>query len=158
MNGLSRIFIIFLLIFFNCHVLLAKEKETLPPEFYGTVERIIDGDTLEVKINIWPGIAGNFSIRVRGVQAPEIKRPDCDEEYKWGMKAKSKVEQLYSVGSKVRIQKVKVGLYGRYVADVSRWRSDRWLYLKDELIERKLAHEWFPGQSAISWCLLAKTR
>lgn len=158
MNGFKNTFIISLLIFCNSDTLLAKENETLPPDFYGTVERIIDGDTLEVKINIWPGIAGNFTIRVRGVQAPEIKRPDCDEEYKWGMIAKSKVEKLYSVGSKVRIQKVKFGLYGRYVADVSRWRSDRWLYLKDELIEKKLAHEWFPGQSEISWCLLEKTR
>lgn len=158
MKSLKSIFIASLMIFSHCHTSIAREKQRLPTEFYGTVKRIIDGDTLEVKINIWPGISGNFSIRVRGIDAPEIKRHDCDEEYEWGMEAKEKVEQLYPKGSQVRLQKVKVGLYGRYVADVSRWRSDRWLYLKDELIERKLAHEWFSGQSAIPWCLLAKTR
>lgn len=158
MNSFKNIFIISLLIFCNSHTLVAKEKETLPPLFYGSVERIIDGDTLEVNIDIWPGISGDFSIRVRGVQAPEIKRYDCDEEYKWGMEAKSKIEKLYTIGSQVRLENVKVGPFGRYIADVSRWRSDRWFYLKDELIQRKLAHEWFPGKPPVPWCLLAKTR
>jgi len=39
-----------------------------------------------------------------------------------------------------------------------RWRSDRWLYLADELVERGLAVAWTPDMEDVPWCLLAQSR
>jgi len=44
------------------------------------------------------------------------------------------------------------------VADVRRWRSDRWLSFAAEMLERRMAAAWAPRQAAVPWCLLAQTR
>jgi len=127
--------------------------------YYGTVVRVIDGDTLVVRVDLWPGLIAEYSVRVRGIDAPEIRRVGCEEERVWGFEAKAQVERLYEEGSVVRLENVSSDpFFGRVVADVRRWRSDRWLYLKDELIGRDLAVEWTPNMTDVPWCLLAETR
>lgn len=131
---------------------------TAYPLYYGTIVRIIDGDTLVVKLDLWPSITGKFSVRVRGIDAPDIRKVDCENERIWGEEAKNKVIELYDPGSKVRLENVVLDSFGRVLADISRYRSDRWLYLKEELINRKLAVEWHPNMKDVPWCLLAETR
>jgi endonuclease YncB( thermonuclease family) len=145
-------------------VLMALETSAEPefqeyPEYAGEVVRIIDGDTLEVAVSIWPGIVATQSIGVRGIQAPEVRRSGCDEEKSWGNEASAQAERLYDLGSTVRLQNVTLGSFaGRVVADVFRWRSDRWLSFADEMIERNMAVEWYPDMPEVPWCLLSKTR
>ena len=132
-------------------------------EYSATVLRIIDGDTLEVAVDLWPGLTGNYSVRVRGIDAPEIRRGSCpekeDEMLDWGEEAKAQVEKLYPVESRIRLEKVELGDFaGRVIADVRRWRSDRWLFLKDDLLDRGLAVEWTPEMDKVPWCLLLETR
>lgn len=123
--------------------------------YFGEVSRVIDGDTLEVKIDLWPGLTAEFAIRQRGIDAPEIRRPSCDEEEEHGLKAKSTLERLYSPGTRVRLDNVEPGSFsGRYIANIRRWRSDRWMYLDKELIERELAVEWDPSMTEVPWCLM----
>ena len=128
------------------------------PVYFGTVERVIDGDTLVIAVELWPGLTGTYPVRVRGVDAPEITHSDCPGVQEWGIEAKQKVEKLYASGSRLRLEHVEIDSFGRPLADISRWRSDRWLYLKDELIDDNLAVEWTPDKDAVPWCLLASTR
>ena len=115
--------------------------------------RVVDADTLELKIALWPGLDGSYSVRVRGIVAPEIYRPCCDLEKVMGIKAKRQVERLYDAGSTVRVENVVLSSFaGRVVADISRWRSDRWLFLSEELMERDIAYAWSHGQAQINWC------
>ncbi|MGQ0565642.1 MAG: thermonuclease family protein [Gemmobacter sp.] len=127
--------------------------------YHAEVLRVIDGDTLDVRVDLWPGLAATYAVRVRGVDSPEVHGAKCAEERAWGEEAKALVEKLYAVGSLVRIENVERDpFFGRVVADVRRWRSDRWLYLADELVDRGLAEAWTPEMEDIDWCLLAKMR
>ena len=109
------------------------------PVYWAKVVRVIDGDSLVAQVDLWPGLTGQYHIRVRDIQAPEIRGyPDCPEVKIWGIEAKQTVETLYDVGSRIRIENVDLDSFGRVLADVSRWRSDRWLYLKAELLGSRL--------------------
>ncbi len=126
--------------------------------FRGTVVRVIDADTISVSINLWPGSIQLADIRVKNIDAPET-RTRCEAEKALGLAAKVWVEGMYPVGEFVRIDNVESDpFFGRVVADIRRWRSDRWLYLANELVERDFAEPWQPGQAEIDWCKIAEDR
>ena len=125
--------------------------------YQAEVQQVIDGDTIVARVAVWPGLMAEYSVRVRGIDAPEIRRPDCEAELEWGLRAKEQIERLYPVGSSIRLRDVQFDVWsGRVVADVQRFRSDRWLSLSSELLQRGLAVEWEPSQAAVPWCLLAQ--
>jgi len=81
------------------------------------VLRVIDGDTFVAKAHIWPGHSVVTSIRVRGVDAPEL-RGRCAAERGAARKAKAAFAGLLSAGS-VFIRNIDGDKYfGRVVADV----------------------------------------
>ena len=43
------------------------------------VLRVIDGDTFEARVNLWPGLDITTRVRLRGIDAPEMKAR-CGEE------------------------------------------------------------------------------
>lgn len=125
--------------------------------YQAEILQVIDGDTVVARVAIWPGLIAEYSVRVRGVDAPEISRPNCEAELEWGLRAKDQVERFYPVGKAIRLRNVQFDVWsGRVLADVERFRSDRYLSLKDELLQRQLAVEWVPSQGAVPWCLLAQ--
>lgn len=119
------------------------------------VVRIIDGDTLEARVALWPGLIAVYSIRVRGIDAPEIRGARCEDEREWGLRAKAQVERLYPPGRPIRLRDVQYDVWsGRVLADVQRFRTDRWLSLSNELLQRGLAVEWDSSRDEVPWCLL----
>jgi endonuclease YncB( thermonuclease family) len=125
--------------------------------FRATVVRVIDADTIEVNVELWPDLLQTATIRVRGIDAPEA-RSTCESEKALGLEAKEWVEKMYPVGEVIRVEDVEHDSLSRYVADVKRWRSDRWLPLANELLERDFAEIWYPGQQDVPWCLIAQER
>ena len=61
--------------------------------YYAEVVKIIDGDTLEVRVDLWPGLVTEYSVRVRGVDSPELRGANCPEEKIWAEQAKAQVEK-----------------------------------------------------------------
>ena len=137
---------------------LAQEIPSPYSEYYGKVVRIIDGDTLEVRIDLWPGLEVVYAVRVRGIDAPELRGAECPQEKLWADEAKAQAEKLYGIGTTVRIENVELDSFGRALADVRRWRSDRWMYFAEEMTERDMAKPWQPGMDDIDWCALAATQ
>ncbi|MDD4902851.1 MAG: DUF1016 N-terminal domain-containing protein [Patescibacteria group bacterium] len=94
---------------------LAGLKITDKPSYtYGaTIDRVIDGDTLLVLIEVGFGIIVRDRLRLRGVDAPELGTPEGD-------RAKKFVEKFLPAGSTVVIKthKCQTDVYGRFVADV----------------------------------------
>ena len=127
-------------------------------EYYGTVERVVDGDTLRVRIDLWPGLQGIYAVRVRGIDAPELHGAACPQEKLWAEEAKMWVGRFYGPGTTVRLQDIELDSFGRTLADVRRWRSDRWLYFADEMVGRGMAEAWMPDMPDIDWCALAVAR
>jgi endonuclease YncB( thermonuclease family) len=140
----------------------AQDIPSLYSEYYGVVERVIDGDTLVVRLDLWPGLEAIYSVRARGIDAPELRGAQCPEEKLWAEQARSQVERLYGSGTIVRIENVELDSFGRAVADIRRWRSDRWLYFAEEfaeeMVERNMAEAWLEDWPDIDWCALATER
>jgi endonuclease YncB( thermonuclease family) len=58
----------------------AQAAEPLPGPVPAEVVRVIDGDTVEVRARIWPGQFVETRVRLRGVDTPETRRPQCEAE------------------------------------------------------------------------------
>lgn len=133
---------------------VAQEIPAPYSEYYGTVERVIDGDTLVVRLDLWPGLEAIYAVRARGIDAPELRGAACPEEKQRAEEARQQAEKLYGPGTTVRIEKVEMDSFGRAVADIRRFRSDRWLYFTDEMVDKGLAEPWQDGWPDIDWCAL----
>ena len=92
--------------------------ETIAGPVLATVERVIDGDTLLVHAAVWPGTIVRVAVRVRGIDAPEI-RSKCPSERAAAERSREALVSL--IGERpVEITAISGGKYfGRVVADVA---------------------------------------
>ena len=51
----------------------ADARERLAGPVVGTVQRVIDGDTLVVEVPVWLGLAVTTSVRLKGIDTPELR-------------------------------------------------------------------------------------
>lgn len=90
--------------------------------YYAEVVRVIDGDTIVLKIDLGFDTHRQEHIRVLHYDAPEVKlyKGVTQEEKELGLKAKARAEELLPVGKKVYVEtfKDKTGKYGRYLANI----------------------------------------
>lgn len=86
--------------------------------YEATVRRWVDGDTVDVDIDLGFGIIfHNQRIRLYGIDAYESRTRDLEEKSK-GLAAKEFVNEVAPVGSKVTLVTYKEGKYGRILAEV----------------------------------------
>jgi endonuclease YncB( thermonuclease family) len=82
------------------------------------VMRVIDGDTFEARVHLWPGLDITTRVRLRGVDAPELKAR-CGEERAKAEAAREALRAMLDQGE-VGISRVMLDKYGgRVVADAS---------------------------------------
>lgn len=82
------------------------------------VLRVIDGDTFIAEAHVWPGHTVKVSVRIRGIDAPEI-RSRCTREKAAAGRARDLLAGLVS-GGPVRLFNIGGGKYhGRVLADVA---------------------------------------
>jgi endonuclease YncB( thermonuclease family) len=98
----------------------AQSSETSPARLVNPAEvlRVLDGDTFEAKVHLWPGLDVTTRVRLRGIDAPELKARCGDER----VKAEAAREALRSIldQGEVGISHVTLDKYGgRVVADAS---------------------------------------
>jgi endonuclease YncB( thermonuclease family) len=100
---------------------LAGERAVARPAaaesgFPAEVLRVIDGDTFEARVHVWPGLDITTKVRLRGIDAPEMKA-DCRSEAVKAEAARMALQLLLSRGD-VSIARVTPDKYGgRVVAD-----------------------------------------
>lgn len=84
-------------------------------EYSAEVVRVVDGDTVDVDIDL--GFHHRFETRLRlsGINAPEINAAGTK-----GEESRDYLKSLLSVGSKVRVVTIKdrTEKYGRYLANI----------------------------------------
>lgn len=116
------------------------------------VVRVVDGDTIDLKVMAWPDQATWATIRVRGIDTPEI-RGQCEQERAMAQAAKRFVQSLSDQqDSKVRVTLVGCGAsegggFGRCLANV----YFGGVSLEKALIERGLARPNH-GEARSGWC------
>ena len=114
-------------------------------EYRATIRRVVDGDTVDITLDLGFDILYNNRIRLLGIDTPESRTRDLDEK-KLGLAAKERIRELCPVGSTVTVKTTKDGRgkFGRilgeiYVGDVN---------VNKLLIEEGHAVEYFGGKKS----------
>ena len=82
------------------------------------VLRVLDGDTFEARVHLWPGLDVTTRVRLRGIDAPELKSR-CGEERNKAEAARDALKSILDQGE-VGIARVTLDKYGgRVVAEAS---------------------------------------
>ncbi len=111
------------------------------------VERVIDGDTIEVRAHIWLDQDVVVSVRLSGIDTPEISRADCAAERTKGLDARTQLAALIQ-GQTVHLHDVHYGKYaGRVVARVE---TDQGLDISAWLLAMGLAVKYYGTHN--NWC------
>lgn len=76
----------------------------------GTVVRVIDGDTFVALVWVWPHQTWKGSVRLVGINAPEM-HSKCQEEVDAAVKVKTALEEILPVGRPVLICNPKEDIY-----------------------------------------------
>ena len=95
------------------------------------VLRVVDGDTIDVLVDLGFGVYKKERLRLARVDAWETRL----EEREKGLAAKEFVKKETPEGSTVTITTSRKGKYGRYIAEVSYLGSDRAENLSDKLVQ-----------------------
>ncbi len=74
------------------------------------VVRIIDGDTFQARVLVWPGLSVDTKVRLRGIDAAEL-HARCADEYAKGQAARAALETMLAAGG-VTISRVGIDKYG----------------------------------------------
>ena len=111
------------------------------------VLRVIDGDTFEARVHLWPGLDVTTKVRLRGIDAPELKSR-CDEEHAQAESARDASRTILGRGE-VGIAHVAFDKYGgRVVADAfTRTTPD----VSAALLESGVARRYGGGRRD-GWC------
>jgi micrococcal nuclease len=111
------------------------------------VLRVIDGDTFEARVRLWPGLETVTKIRLRGIDAPELKAR-CDEERSKALAARDALQAILDQGN-VGVSAVTLDKYGgRVVADASTRETPD---VSAALLSAGLARSYSGGRR-VSWC------
>ncbi|MDP2938671.1 MAG: DUF1016 N-terminal domain-containing protein [Candidatus Omnitrophota bacterium] len=128
----------------NSFIKVSAKKEEIFT-YKAEIEKIIDGDTLTVLIDLGWGLFIQQKLRLRGIDCPEIDTPE-------GMKAKKFVEARLKNCDFIVIKTYKDSFdkYDRYLADIFYLPNEIDLgrvasqgrYLNQELLDERLAYVW----------------
>lgn len=105
--------------------------------YKATVERVVDGDTIRVRVDLGFNTWIRHTLRLRGIDTPELPSPE-------GERAKAYVKRVLGGVSFIVVRTFGRGRYGRYVADVFLGKDERRVvgegrYLNRALVERGMA-------------------
>jgi endonuclease YncB( thermonuclease family) len=114
---------------------------------------VIDGDTFEARVGIWPDLQAVVSVRIRGWDAPEYHRPACEAERMQGALARAQLEELLPENQRVELTNVSADAFsGRVLAEVDRVAEERSFSLAVLLERRGAVVPWEDGASRDAWC------
>ncbi len=87
-------------------------------EYNAILDRVVDGDTIDVNIDLGFNVWKKIRVRMEGINTPESRTRDLEEK-KRGLAAKNRlVEILAFNNNKCRLKVSGVGKYGRALATV----------------------------------------
>ncbi|MES2168079.1 MAG: thermonuclease family protein [Pseudomonadota bacterium] len=114
------------------------------------VVRVVDGDTFEARVHLWPGLEMMTRVRLRGIDAPEMKGA-CAEEFRMAEASSEALRALLADGD-VAIFNIGPDKYnGRVVADAATRRTPS---VSGALLASGHARQYQGGKRG-GWCTAA---
>lgn len=114
------------------------------------VVRVIDGDTFEARVHLWPGLDMTTRVRLRGIDAPELKG-NCAEELKMAEVAGEALRSLLADGDVVIFNIGPDKYNGRVVADAATRQTPS---VSSALLAAGHARRYEGGRRS-GWCVAA---
>ncbi|MES2601833.1 MAG: thermonuclease family protein [Pseudomonadota bacterium] len=115
------------------------------------VVRVVDGDTFEARVHLWPGLDMTTRVRLRGIDAPEMKGA-CAEEFRMAEASSEALRALLADGD-VTIFSIGPDKYnGRVVADAATRRTPS---VSLALLASGHARPYQGGKRG-GWCMAAR--
>jgi endonuclease YncB( thermonuclease family) len=111
------------------------------------VTRVIDGDTFEARVHVWPGIDITTRVRLRGIDAPEFKAR-CMEERVKAEAARDRLQAVLDEGE-VFVSRIALDKYGGRVLAAATTR--RTADVSAALLQAGLARSYDGGRRD-GWC------
>lgn len=147
-NNLTALLAGLMLLLF-LHVETAKAGDLNYGPYHAEVVRVLDGDTVDVKVDVWPQFTINTRIRVHGIDTPEKRtRRLCEKEQ--GLAATAWANGWFAMNPKVIVANIEFGKYsGRVLADVISLDGEDY---GKTIIEAGHAAPYF-GAAKRDWCL-----
>ena len=122
-------------------------------EYFCKVTRVVDGDTIDVEVDLGFDIIHRARVRMMGIDTPESRTRNKAEKV-LGLASKARLKELLT-NRRVRLETSKEGKgkFGRILATV--WTSDKkgveeYVNINEKLIEEGHARPYFGG-SKIPW-------
>jgi micrococcal nuclease len=84
-------------------------------EYKSKVVRVVDGDTIDLDVDLGFYLTSRIRVRLLDVNTPELR----GESREAAQDAKRLVEEWCPVGSTVQVETTKTGKYGRWLAQVT---------------------------------------
>jgi len=81
------------------------------------LDRVIDGDTIDVNIDLGFDISVKKRVRFTGINTPESRTRDLEEK-KLGLAAKERVKSILAENDSFIIESKEIGKYGRVLGEV----------------------------------------
>jgi micrococcal nuclease len=107
--------------------------------YAATVLKVVDGDTIDIRIELGLNVSTVERCRLYGIDAPETR----GESRQAGLESKQWLEDNLPEKIFIKTHRDKTGKYGRYLIDVffdgdEELSGSGWT-VQDEMVERKLA-------------------
>lgn len=116
-------------------------------EYRAKVEKIVDGDTMDLSIDLGFDIHYASRVRLKGIDTPESRTRNLEEK-KLGLAAKARVVELCPIGSTVTLKTSKdgKGKFGRILGAI--YVDGENDSVNDMLISEGHAVEYFGGKKS----------
>lgn len=108
---------------------------------------MLDGDTFEARVHVWPGLDITTKVRLRGIDAPELKAK-CNEERVKAEASRNALTTILAEGA-VEISRVGIDKYGGRVDAEAATKSTP--DVSAALLRAGLARSYNGGRRQ-SWC------
>jgi endonuclease YncB( thermonuclease family) len=118
-----------------------------PPAYPAEVLRVIDGDTFEARVRVWPGLEVNTKVRLRNIDAPEM-HARCADELVRAQAARAALQAILAAGG-VTISQVGIDKYGGRVDALAATRES--VDVSAALLRGGWARA-YDGRRRGSWC------
>jgi len=109
--------------------------------------RVIDGDTFEARVHLWPGLAVTTKVRLRGIDAPEM-HARCPQERNKAAAARDALTSILADGELTVLRVLPDKYGGRVVADAATARTPD---VSAALLDKGMARTYSGGRRE-SWC------
>ena len=111
--------------------------------FVSSVDRVVDGDTVDVIIDLGFDLTKKERVRLAGIDTPESRTRDLEEKA-MGLEAKDHLTDMLKGADKLIVKTEKDGKYGRMLGWFYSHRSGN--SINNEMIEKGYAWEYDGGK------------